>query len=318
MARRRRLGKKFFKSLLPILLLLALAIVAVMTYVVHGVTRPPRAAYLVTPDTFRQISGPALKVSEQTWRNRDNTQARGWLLRGAPGSPGIILAHRYGVDRSWLFNLGVKINEATSASVLWPDLRGHGLNPPVAWTSFGGREADDMQAALAYLRGLKTADGQQLVGDKVGLYGIEMGAYASLRAATSETSVRALALDSVPRDPDEVMHQAVRNDLEINNRLLRFLCSVATRVYFVSGYDNRGSCDLARTLNDQKILLLSGPDAGVFRDSTVALAGCFPNSANLEIKSDLPLTGFRLPSATGEQGEAYDRLVIDFFDRNLR
>jgi len=25
-----------------------------------------------------------------------------------------------------------------------------------------------------------------------------------------------------------------------------------------------------------------------------------------------------MPSATGEQGEAYDRVVIDFFDRNLR
>ena len=33
---------------------------------------------------------------------------------------------------------------------------------------------------------------------------------------------------------------------------------------------------------------------------------------------DLPLSGFSLPSATGEQGEAYDRIVIEFFDRNLR
>jgi hypothetical protein len=52
------------------------------------------------------------------------------------------------------------------------------------------------------------------------------------------------------------------------------------------------------------------------RDSTMALAGCFGTS--VESKTDLPLTGFRLPSATGEQGEGYDRLVIEFFDRNLR
>jgi len=30
------------------------------------------------------------------------------------------------------------------------------------------------------------------------------------------------------------------------------------------------------------------------------------------------LTGLDLPSATGEQGEGYDRLVIDFFDKHLR
>ncbi len=55
------------------------------------------------------------------------------------------------------------------------------LNPAVSWTSFGSSEGEDIQAALDYLRTLKSADGQTLVGDKVGLYGIELGAYASLR-----------------------------------------------------------------------------------------------------------------------------------------
>ncbi len=40
-----------------------------------------------------------------------------------------MLLHRYGGDRSWLFNLGVKINETTNFTILWPDLRGHGENP---------------------------------------------------------------------------------------------------------------------------------------------------------------------------------------------
>ena len=90
------------------------------------------------------------------------------------------LAHRYGVDRSWFFNLGIKINEATGATILWPDLRGQGLNPSVSWTSFGSIEGDDIQAALDYLRTLKSVDGQTLVGDKVALYGVEMGGYAAL------------------------------------------------------------------------------------------------------------------------------------------
>jgi len=38
----------------------------------------------------------------------------------------------------------------------------------------------------------------------------------------------------------------------------------------------------------------------------------------VEIRTDLPLTGLSLPSATGEQGEGYDRIVIDFFDKYLR
>jgi len=48
------------------------------------------------------------------------------------------------------------------------------------------------------------------------------------------------------------------------------------------------------------------------------VAKCFPNPTAVDLKSDLPLTGFNLPSSTGEQEEAYDRPVIDFFDKGLR
>ena len=317
MARRRRLGKKFVKSLLPILLLVVIAVVVALSLIVYGVTRPPRSAYLVTPEAFSQISGPALKVSDQTWSNPDNTIARGWLLKGAAGAPAVILAHRYGVDRSWLFNLGIKINEATGATILWPDLRGHGLNPPVAWTSFGSTESNDIGGAIAYVRTLKGAEGQTLVSNKFGLYGVEMGAYASLRPAVDDASVRVLVLDSLPETPDDVLDAAVRDDLEIDNRPLRFMTRLATQAYFLGRFDNTPACDLAAALKDQKILLLSGQDAGSLRVSTLKVASCF-REANLEVKTDLPLTGFRLTSATGEQGEGYDRLVIDFFDRNLR
>ena len=70
--------------------------------------------------------------------------ARGWLLKGAEGAPAVVLLHRYGGDRSWLFNLGVKINETTNFTILWPDLRGHGENPLIRWTSLGVREGDDL------------------------------------------------------------------------------------------------------------------------------------------------------------------------------
>ena len=318
MARRRRLGRKFFKSLLPILLLLVVALVVALAFVVYGVTRPPRRAYLVTPESFAEISGPALKVSDETWRNHDNTSARGWLLKGATGAPTVILSHRYGGDRSWLFNLGIKINEATGATVLWPDLRGHGLNPAVPWTSFGSAESDDLQAAIEHLRTLKTADGQALVGKKVGLYGIEMGAYAALRAAANDAAISVLVLDSLPRDPEDVLQAAVRDDLEIDYAPVRFLTRSAIKAYFLGRFDNTSSCQLAAGLKEQKILLLSGVDAGYLRDSTLEQIKCFPNKPNHEVKTDLPLTGFKLPSATGEQGEGYDRFVIDFFDRNLR
>jgi pimeloyl-ACP methyl ester carboxylesterase len=317
MARRRLIGKKLGRSLLPILLLLVLVIVAALGWIVYDVTRPPQQAYLVTPQAFTQISGPVLSAADQTWRNRDGTQARGWLLRGEAGAPAIVLLHRYGADRSWLFNVGVKIHEATNFTILWPDLRGHGMNPPVKWTSFGARESEDVLAAFDYLKGLKTERGQPLVGDSMGVYGIELGAYAALRAATYDTRVRALVLDSVPASPDELLRAGVKKEIGIDNPAVQYLARLVARAYLLRSYDSTPSCQLAAALHGRRTFLLSGADAGYLRESTAALARCFP-PAEVETNIDLPLTALNLPFSTGEQEERYDRQLIEFFDKTLR
>ena len=318
MAPRRRIGKKLFKSLLPIFLVLVLALVVAVGAIVYGVVHPPRRAYLVTPDVFRQISGPVLKVTDESWSNTDGTTARGWLLRGNEGAPAVVFLHQYGADRSWLFNLGVKLNEAAGFTILWPDLRGHGLNPQVGATTFGAKEAEDLLGALDFLRRQRTQTGARLIGNQVGLYGVELGAYAALRAAPDDSQVTALVLDSIPLGPDELLRAAVRQDYELDNQFLQYLARVGARVYLLGRYDSAPTCELVLRLKEQRVLLLSGQDAEYLRASTSTVAGCFLNPANVESKTDLPLTGYHLASATGEQGEGYDRRVIDFFYRILR
>lgn len=316
MSPRPRIGKRFLKWLLPIVLLPALVLAVITGWIVYKVTHPARRAYLITPESFEELS--TRKATKETWRNRDGTEARGWLLRGTEGAPMVVLLHRYDTDRSWLLNLGVKLNETTNYTVLIPDLRGHGLDPPNGWTSFGAREAEDVNAALDYLHALKTPQGQMLVGRNAGLYGVEMGAYTALRAAARDESVRALVLDSVPAAPNELLRMAVTHKTGLDNNFLQWLVRGGTRIYFLGNYDNRPACESAAALNGRRTLLLAGDDAVSLRDSTLALAKCFPPGSNLEIKSDLPRTGFNLASSTGEQGEAYDRRVIDFFDKALR
>lgn len=316
MASRRSPGKRIFKAFLPILLLVLLGVGGAVGWIVHGVTHPLSRAYVVTPEQFSQLSDRGLKATNEMWTNRDGTTARGWLLRGGEGKPAVVLLHRYGADRSWLLNLGVKLNEATNYTVLWPDLRGHGANPLVPWTSLGPREAEDTLAALDYLRNLKTEQQRPLVGDALGLYGVEMGAFAALKAAHNQ-SVRALVLDSVPASTQDILRAAVKTRVGLDNGLVQLLTRGGMRLYFRDGYQPATSCASVPTSASLRVLLLAGSDAPQLRDSTIALARCFPNPNNVELKTDLPLTGFNLPFSTGVQGEAYDRLVIDFFDRTL-
>jgi pimeloyl-ACP methyl ester carboxylesterase len=315
---KRKLGKRLVRSLLPILLVILVAVLVSVSFIVYCISRPAKSAYLVTPQSFSQISSPALKVTDETWTNRDGTLARGWLLKGAAGAPAVVLLHRYGADRSYSFNLGVKINETTSFTILWPDMRGHGLNPLVKWSSLSGRDDDDLLAAIDFLRSLKSDGKTKLVGDRYGVYGVELGAYAALKAAQHDSQIKVLALDSIPRSSTELIDATVSSCTGFDNRVVKSLTAGAVRIYMLGAYKPTTACDIAASLREQRVMLLSGADAGYLISSTASLKNCFPNPANVEIRTDLPLSGLNLISATGEQGESYDRIVIDFLDKYLR
>jgi pimeloyl-ACP methyl ester carboxylesterase len=297
---------------------IGLALVGSLSFIVYCVTRPARRPYVVTPEGFARISGRALKVTDETWTNRDGRAARGWLLKGAEGAPAVVLLHRYGGDRSWLFNLGVKINETTNYTILWPELRGHGEDPPIGWTSLGAREGDDLLAALEFLKTLKSENQKQLAGESFGVYGVELGAYSALKAASQDNRIKVLVLDSIVSSPDDLLNTAVADCVAIDNRLVQSLSRTAMRIYMLGRYQSTPGCDLAKSVSDTRVLLLSGAEAGRLRDATASMQSCFPNQGNVQARIDLPLSGFSLPSATGEQGEAYDRVVIDFIDTYLR
>jgi hypothetical protein len=150
------------------------------------------------------------------------------------------------------------------------------------------------------------------------VYGVELGAYTALKAAQHNNQIKVLVLDSIPRSSQELLDSTITNCTGIDNRLLKYLASGATRVYMIGAYKQTSGCEIASSLHEQRIMLLSGADAGYLVASTASLKNCFANPSNVEIRTDLPLSGLNLPSATGEQGEGYDRIVIDFFDRYLR
>lgn len=303
--------------MLPIALVIVLAVVGVFSFIVYCVSRPTRRPYVVTPESYSRISGRAIKVTDETWTNLDGRNARGWLLKGAEGAPAVVLLHRYGGDRSWLFNLGVKINEATNFTILWPDLRGHGETPLIKWTSLGGRESDDLVAAFQYLHTLKSENQKTLVSESFGVYGVELGAYSALKAAHTNSQIKVLVLDSITKSPNDLLNSAVSNCVGVDNSLLQYFSRIAMRLYLLGTFDSADACDFAASSRDQRVLLLSGAEAGPLREATASLQSCFPVPTNVETRTDLPLSGFSLPSATGEQGEAYDRIVIEFFVRNL-
>lgn len=318
MAKTKRLFKSFSRLLLPVVVLLVLAVVSASVWLVHTTSDPPKSTYLVTPEKYGQLSQRGARVTDEKWTNRDGTESRGWLLRGSENSPAVVLLHRYGADRSHLLDLGVKLNEATNFTVLMPDERGHGLNPSVRNTSFGGCETDDLVGSLEFLRGLKTDAQTPLIGQSIGVYGVEMGALVALSMASRDEYVKALALDSVPHSSDEVLSAAVDSRFPFASALTSKFAQMGTYAYFYNGCYKRDSlAEMAKNMSNRNVLLLAGSDAPQFQDSTASIAKAFPSTAKVESKTDLNPSGYKITNASLEQSAAYDQRIIAFFKQSL-
>ena len=318
MAKSIRLLKSFSRLLLPVTVLLVLAVGVASVWLVHETAHPVAAAYLVTPQVYGMLSARGAQVTDESWTNKDGSAARGWLLRGAQDAPAVVLLHKYGANRSYVLNLGVKLNEATNFTILMPDHRGHGQNPAVAYTSFGGCEADDTASAIDFLRSLKTPEQFPLVGKDIGLYGLELGSFAALAAATKNDSVKALALDSVPQSADSMLASTVEKRFPFASSVTAKFAQLGTHPYFFEGCFKRElSCDMAKELTGRKVLLLGGLDAPDFQESTSKLSKCFPSNSTVESKTDLSPSGYSIIDASLELSESYDQRVIDFFRQSL-
>jgi pimeloyl-ACP methyl ester carboxylesterase len=318
MAKSIRLLKSVSKLVLPVVVLVIGAVATASVWLVHETAHPVAAAYLVTPQIYGMLSARGAQVTEESWVNRDGTPARGWLLRGAPDSPAVILLHKYGANRSHVLNLGVKLNEATNFTVLMPDQRGHGQNPGVKYTSFGGCESDDTTAAIQFLRNLKTPEQFPQIGKDIGIYGLEMGSFAAIAAATRDDSVKALVLDSVPQSADSMLASTVVRRFPFGSSVTSKFAQLGTRPYFYEGcFKRESSCEMAKTLAGRKVLLLAGLDAAEFQESTSKLDKCFPASTPVEAKTDLSPSGYSIINASLELSESYDQRIIDFFRQSL-
>lgn len=314
MAKVTRLTKSFLRLLLPAVLLILIAMTVASVWLVHETSHPIDHGYLVTPEKYGVLSSRGSQVTEESWRDKDGGAQKGWLLRGEPNMPGVILLHKYGANRSHVLNLGVKLNEATNFTILMPDLRGHGASGSEQKCTFGGCESEDLTATIDYLKSLKTADNQfELIGGGVGIYGLELGALSAL-AAASNPEVKAVALDSIPADSDAALSAAIGKRFPFASNVTEKLGQMGTYAYYYDSCYKRGSaCDLASQVHNRSVLLLAGSDAQGFQESTSKLSKCFPNSVKMDSKTDLSPSGMNILNASLETSEAYDQRIIDFF-----
>jgi alpha/beta hydrolase family protein len=219
-----RYPSRWYTKLVMLVLALAffafVAISAIAGFLVYRIVKPQRSAPGISLASFpghpevMDFQVPELGKRE------------GWFFPGVRRAPTIVLCHGYESSRGELLTL-VSALQDHQYNVFVFDFAAHGANTGI--TTLGYREADELRKAVDTL-----AARDDLDPTRFGLWGYNLGAYAALSEAEGDKRIRALILDSVYDDPEQMVKVGV-----VHNGLGKFPLMIrSTQISF--GYLNNG------------------------------------------------------------------------------
>jgi pimeloyl-ACP methyl ester carboxylesterase len=273
-------------------------------FLLYGVTHPARDRAHVDPADL------LLRAEEVAFHASDGVLLSGWLVKGTPRTPVVLLCHDLGGSRSTLLGSAVSLNRVGYTLMVF-DFRGHGLS-----TGSGGwlgvDEKRDILGAIEFLRTRKDVDSS-----RIGLWGIGMGAYAGTLAALESPQIVALALDSLYPDVSAQMDRLVRA------RIPPALHFVMPALHFIYrpylALRPRASTSLVTGLGEltgRNVLLIATADPPDRYEEEKALYAALPEGPQggknlLELKASL-VTGLY-----AEDKKSYDQAIVRFFNTYL-
>jgi len=129
-------------------------------------------------------------------------QREGWLFPGLRGAPAIVVCHGYQSQRADVLTLVTALQDHQFNVFLF-DFAGHGTSPGI--TTLGYEERGELQAAVNGLAGRDDVDPKHF-----GLWGVDMGGYATLADAESDPRIVAMAVDDAYDDPRKMLRIEVK------------------------------------------------------------------------------------------------------------
>jgi pimeloyl-ACP methyl ester carboxylesterase len=294
-----RIGR-FFGLVLPALIILLVGIIAILGFLVYKISYPGEVPESVDPSHYLL---PSLEVSIPAGKGGD---IPGWWIPGLKGAPGIILAPGYGMCRSDALSLAVALHE-NGFNILIYDQRGSGASPRGAST-LGLYESADMTGAVQFLQGRPESNLK-----RIGIWGVDVGALAALKATANFPEIRAIVADSVFQSPSDFLSDRIEEDFGLNNRILQIGCYQLFRLSHVFGSLSSSDELPMQALSDRNILFIKG-------ENRKRLGYLTTNIYN-EIKPHKEMISFktaRVHAMSGEDLKSYDRQVANFFHLNLQ
>jgi uncharacterized protein len=305
--------KRVMWVFIPAILLCVIGVVLLEGYMVFHLTRPARTPLYGSPRDFQVILQKPI-WSDDKWKDSDGAQSVGWFLSRGKPSPTIIISHGYSENRSEFLTLGFELWKV-GYNILLYDLRGHGESV-VDWSSLGIYEKEDLISAISYVRTLKGADGRPVSDGRIGLYGVEIGGYSSILAASQSPWVKAVALDSVYPDVLTYIKYRLKSGAGSDNlwaRLIDYpttgkLADLGLQMYLTRRDDSETAEAALKASAGRRYLFIVGADSGPLAAMTKSL---YDSTAGE--KEFVQLSKSRLDRLYENDCAEYDARVVSFF-----
>ncbi|SHL71870.1 Alpha/beta hydrolase family protein [Nitrosospira sp. Nsp11] len=141
-----------------------------------------------------------VQIPVSTLAREENSSVHGWLARGVRGGGAVLLVHSIRSNRVEMLSRAKFLNER-GYNVLLIDLQAHGETPGDRIT-FGLRESEDVEAAVAYLR-------NTFPGERIAAIGVSLGA-AAIVLAKNPLRLDAVVLESLHPTIEEAVENRLR------------------------------------------------------------------------------------------------------------
>jgi len=286
---------KLFTAVVALVFFAGLATLAIAGFLVYRIVKPNRTSSEINLQSF-----PGRPDALQFEVPAPAGHREGWFFPGFRGAPTIILCHGYESSKGELLTL-VSALQDHQYNVFVFDFVGHGAN--AGTTSFGYRETPELKAAMDAIAQRGDVDPISF-----GVWGYDMGAYVAMREAEGDKRVRALVLDSVYDQPEQMVK------VEVGKTGLGgfpFMSRAAELSFDWLNYEHHQDPPLSRRLNalaGVPKLFLQSSDERVLGDITRQLFTKSPEPRELVV-----LAHGNYVSLPEDEKRMYENRVVSFF-----
>ena len=299
---------RFFQSGLGVLILIPLILLIgtgiIVGYQIRSVTHPPRVVEQLHPKDF------LMRADDINFQSTDGVPLTGWLIHGDREAPAIILCHDLGESKSVFLDSVVPLQRAGYNLFLF-DFRGHGGSGGKGST-LGSAERYDVQGAVDFLRTRR-----DLSSDRIGVWGVGMGAYAAALAALERKELTALALDSIYPDVRAYLDQVLFRGVPASASKVTGYASFYYGPYFQWKITRGEVAQAIPRLSDRNILFVAGDSRPLSVEISKELYASVPEGGGSD-KNLLILGSSGVSNLYAEDRRKYEAAVTGFFGTYLR